>query len=300
MRPDFTRRRVAAGLAGLAGLSLAAPAVGLALPIPGLRSRPSPFKPIEDQIRGRLGVSAIDTASGRRISWRGGERFPMCSTFKLVAVAFVLARVDQGVETLSRKIRYTEGQLLPYAPVTRAHVADGELSLRDLCAAAVEQSDNTAANLILDAIGGPIGLTAWLRRIGDAHTRLDRMEPSLNTCIPGDPRDTTTPDAMAATLVKILTGTVLTPASREQLLAWMVACRTGETRLKAGLTPDWRAGDKTGTGDYGTTNDFAIFWPPRRRPIIVSALITGSIAERSECEAALADVGRAVEAAFYG
>ena len=297
MRPDVQRRSLILG-AGASALAVGWARGAKALPF--LSRAPSPFRPIEDQVRGRLGVAALDTASGRRIVYRAAERFPMCSTFKLLLAAFVLTRVDQGVESLGRRIAYGKDDLLGHSPVTTAHLKEGALTLGELCAAAVTESDNGAANLIFAQIGGPIGLTAWFRRLGDKITRLDRVEMALNTCVPGDPRDTTTPGVMVETLQKVLTGPVLTEASRARLIGWMNTSTTGLKRLRAGLTPDWRAADKTGTGDYGTVNDLAIFWPPKRRPILVAAFITGSIADVSACESALADVGRVVEAAFYG
>ena len=169
---------------------------------------------IEKRAGGRLGVAVLDTGSGARLLHRADERFPMCSTFKLLASAAVLKRVDAGEEALDRFIHYGHADLLEYAPVTKAHLASGGMTLGELCSAAIDWSDNTAANLILQAIGGPAGFTEFARSIGDSVTRLDRDEPTLNTAVPGDPRDTTSPLAMARDLQTVLLGTVLSDASR--------------------------------------------------------------------------------------
>ena len=264
----------------------------------GLAAARDPLAAIEAKVGGRLGVAALDVASGRRLGWRADERFPMCSTFKAMAVAAVLKRVDAGQERLNRFVRYTEADLLSYAPVTKAQVRDGGMKLADLCAAAVGFSDNTAANLILASIGGPAGWTGFVRSIGDGQSRLNRNEPTLNTAIPGDPRDTTTPAAMAADLQAVLLGHALAPASRDQLAAWMVAGQTGGARLRAGLPAAWRIGDKTGSGDRGTTNDIAVAWTPAG-PIVIACYLTGAeAAAASARDAAIADVGRLVAETF--
>jgi len=249
---------------------------------------------IEKRVGGRLGVAALETASGRRLLHREDDRFPLCSTFKWLLAARVLARVDAGQEQLTRFVPYGPGDLLEYAPITREHVKEGGLSVSALAEAAVEASDNTAANLLLVSIGGPAGLTAYLREIGDPETRLDRKEPELNSAIPSDPRDTTTPAAMVSDVQALLLGSRLTAPSRERLIGWLVGSTTGGARLRAGVPREWRVGDKTGTGNLGSTNDVAILWPRTGAPILVAAYLTDSHAEPAAREAALADVGRAV------
>jgi beta-lactamase class A len=233
---------------------------------------------IEAREGGRLGVTVLDTATGSKLEHRAGERFPMCSTFKLLAVAAALKLVDANTERLDRKIAYGPSDLLDYAPIAKAHVADGGMTLADLCAAAIDWSDNTAANLILDVIGGPAGFTQFARSLGDSQTRLDRNEPDLNAATPGDERDTTTPEAMAADMTRVLLGDVLSETSRRQLDAWLIGDKVGDKRLRAGLPPTWRIGDKTGTGDHGTANAIAIIWPPDRAPIIATVYYTESSA----------------------
>lgn len=248
---------------------------------------------IEKVSGGRLGVAVLDTASGAQFGYRLDERFPMCSTFKVLLVGAVLKRVDEGRENLSRVVHYTRGDVLEYAPVTRLHVAAG-MTVGALCEAAITLSDNTAANLLLETIGGPAGVTAFARRLGDGVTRLDRTEPTLNEALPGDPRDTSTPMWMLRDLQKLALGSVLAPPSRERFVGWLLACKTGEGRLRAGLPSDWKIGDKTGTGDRGTSNDLAVAWPPRERPLLIAVYLTSATMNRSTQNGEIAAVAGAV------
>jgi beta-lactamase class A len=241
----------------------------------------------------------LDTGSGQRLAQRGRERFPLTSTFKFLAAGHVLARVDRGEERLDRMVAYTQDDLVTYSPVTGPPVTgtpvtgqDAAMSIGALCDAAVTLSDNTAGNLLLDSFGGPAGLTAWLRGLGDDVTRLDRRETALNEARPGDARDTTTPEAMLGLMQALLPGEALTAPSRAQLAAWLVGCRTGDRRLRAGVPAGWRVGDKTGSGGNGTANDIGIIWPPGRKPILVAAYSTGSTAPEEARSAVLAEVGR--------
>lgn len=252
---------------------------------------------IEASVRGRLGVYVHDTHDDRVRSYRADERFPMCSTFKVLIAGTVLAKVDQGQESLERIIHYTKEDLLSYAPESKKHVDTG-MSVEALCEAAITLSDNTAANLILKTLGGPEGLTAYLRSIGDDVTRLDRWEPTLNESVPGDLRDTTTPKAMTETLERLTIGDALTVRSREQLTAWMVANTTGGERLRKVLPATWRVGDKTGTGERGSTNDIAVIWPAGRKPIVASVYLTETESSLDACNAAIAGVGQAIMAEF--
>ena len=253
---------------------------------------------IEAKLGGRLGLAVLDTVSGKRLSYRCDERFAMCSTFKLLLVADVLSRAGEGRLSLDRHIPYSAADLLDYAPFSREHLAEGSLSIADLCGAALEISDNTAANLLLGLIGGPEGLTDYLRGLGDAVTRLDRNEPDLNNNIPGDVRDTTKPDAMITTMSKILVGNALASSERGRLIGWMQRCRTGLGRLRAGLPSDWTAGDKTGSGNNGAINDVAILWPPGRGPILVAAYLSGSSSSAASLSTAHAKIGAIIAAEF--
>lgn len=254
---------------------------------------PGHWRAIERSVGGRLGVAVLDTTTGALSGHRLDERFAMCSTFKALAAALVLARVDAGQERLDRRVPIAQADLLEWAPEARRH-AGASMSVAELCEAAVTVSDNTAANLLLASLGGPAGLTAFLRRIGDATTRLDRDEPTLNEARPGDPRDTSTPRAMARTLRTLALGPALSEAGRAQWLRWMAANTTGARRLRAGVPPDWRVADKTGTGRLGTTNDVGLLWPPGRAPLVVVAYLTECSAPADAREAALAQVARGV------
>lgn len=249
---------------------------------------------IEQQLGGRFGVAALDTGSDRRISNRPNERFPMCSTFKFLAVAAVLQRVDENKEQLDRVAHYTSADILEYAPVTKAHLSEGGMTVEALCEAALTQSDNTAANLLLDTMGGTAGLTSFARTIGDEKTRLDRTEPTLNTAEPNDERDTTTPAAMLEDMRRILLGNVLSDASREKLENWMRANQTGHEQIRAGVPKDWVVGDKTGRGAHGSMNDIAILRPPKRAPILLTIYSVGSDAPAAKRMAGIASIAKAV------
>jgi beta-lactamase class A len=249
---------------------------------------------VERRLGGRLGVLALDTGTGQRIQHRASERFPMCSTFKLLLAGAVLDRIDKHLETPDRRIPYGEKDLLEYAPIAKEHVKEGAMTVAALCAAAVEYSDNAAANLLLETIGGPSKLTAYLRSLGDKVTRLDRTEPALNNGIPGDPRDTATPESMLHSTRALVLGEALSQNFQQQLQEWLIANTTGGKRLRAGLPTGWRVGDKTGTGKNGARNDVAVVWPPDRAPLVIVVFFIGSKAADPELEGAIAEAGRIV------
>ncbi|GAB3673006.1 class A beta-lactamase [Salinisphaera aquimarina] len=295
----ISRRVVVAGLLSLgpAGISLGALArdsdgAQTGAPADSLvDSLVDSLADLERRYGGRLGVAVFDTGSGHIATHRGDERFALCSTFKVLAAGYVLARVDRGEERLDRRIAYDQDDLVDYSPATGKHVGDG-MRLRDICEAAVTLSDNTAANLMLASLGGPAGLTAYLRSLGDDVTRLDRREPQLNYVEPGDPRDTTTPVAMLHTLRRLVLGRALSVASRDQLQTWLRANQTGDKRLRAGLPAQWRVGDKTGTGPNHEANDIAVVWPPERAPLVITAYYVGRDASDGDRDTVLAEVGR--------
>ena len=249
---------------------------------------------IEARVGGRIGVAALDTGSGRRLDYLADERFPMCSTFKFLAAAAVLKRVDEKQEQLDRFVSYDAKDILEYAPVTKAHLKEGGMTLGALCEAAIEQSDNTAGNLLLDAIGGPAGVTNFARSLGDQTTRLDRKEPDLNSAIPGDDRDTTTPGSMLTDMMRILTSDVLSRSSRRQLEDWLRGNQTGAAMIRAGIPTDWIIGDKTGRGANGATNDIAIMRPPDRAPVLLAIYSVGSTATANDRATAITEVAKIV------
>jgi beta-lactamase class A len=242
----------------------------------------APFVDLEKQHTGsRIGMTAIDPSTKRRIDYRSDERFIMCSTFKVLAVAAVLKRVDENKDQLDRFVRYGEAQLLTYAPVTRAHVKEGGMTLEALCAAAIEMSDNTAANLLLETIGGPAKWTEFARSLGDNVSHLDHTEPELNVAIAGKDNDTTTPAAMCGNLQRLFTSDFLTVSSRMKLEGWMQQGQTGIKMIRASVPADWKAGDKTGRSGDGATNDIAIVRPPEGGPIFI-AIYTADPSESQE------------------
>lgn len=222
---------------------------------------------------GRLGVGLADRRGLPLFAYRGDEAFPFCSTFKVLLVAAVLDRTRTEPGLLEERVTYGEKDLLAYAPVAREHLAEG-LTIAELCVAALQVSDNTAANLLLARLGGPAAVNRLARSLGDPAFRLDRIEPDLNTALPGDARDTTTPLSMAASLAKLAFGDVLAPPLRERLLEWMRGNTTGNASIRAGVPAGWTVGDKTGSGDYGTTNDIAVLWPPQGEPVVLALYFT--------------------------
>lgn len=252
---------------------------------------------VETRLDARVGVSILNVENGREWQYRADERFPLTSTFKLLACAAVLHKVDRESETLDRRITYRSDDLVTYSPITEKHVDSG-MTIGELCEAALHLSDNTAANLVLDVLGGPDVLTAYLRDIGDDVTRLDRIEPDLNAATPGDARDTTTPNAMRATLTYLLFGDALSLESRQLLEDWLTGNQVGGPLLRAGLPDDWKIADRTGAGGFGSRAIVAVIWPPERKPVIVAIYITQTAASMEERNAAIADLGQEIAAAI--
>ncbi|MGB5346217.1 MAG: class A beta-lactamase [Woeseia sp.] len=235
---------------------------------------------MEQQINGRIGAFAVDTGSGRQVGHRADERFAMASTFKVLLVAAVLAEVDAGRLSLDDKFTLDDTEIQSYSPIIGELQADEEISLLALCRASVVISDNTASNMLLDLVGGPPGLTRFLRGHGDSTTRLDRYEVELNTNLPDDARDTTTPAAIAASLQRLLLteglADGLSDESRTLLQDWLKSSTTGLKRLRAGIPAGWQVGDKTGYGGNGAVNDVAIVWPPGRPPVVIAVYMSGT------------------------
>jgi beta-lactamase class A len=248
----------------------------------------------ERAIGGRIGLFAENQATGARIVWRADERFHMCSSFKASLAAAVLARVDRGEERLDGPVRYSEKDILPdvSAPVAKANLAKGELSVGELCQAAVERSDGACANLLLARIGGPSALTAFWRETGDAVSRQDDYEPVTTRA--GAIEDTTTPSAMAGSLRRFLLGDVLSPASREQLTSWMRDCKTGRDLLRAGMPTGWTVADKTGNDGKAMLVDIAVAWPGAGKPLLITAYIDGGPVTTGEVRRLMANIGSLV------
>lgn len=228
---------------------------------------------LEKYSQGRLGVALINTKDNSQITYRGEERFAMASTSKVMAVAAVLKASEKQAGLLDKNITIKKSDLVTYSPITEKHLTTG-MTLAELSAATLQYSDNTAMNKILDYLGGPAKVTQFARSINDVTYRLDRKEPELNTAIHGDPRDTTSPIAMAKSLQALTLGDALGQSQRQQLVTWLKGNTTGDNSIKAGLPKHWVVGDKTGSGDYGTTNDIAVIWPENHAPLILVVYFT--------------------------
>lgn len=288
------RRNFIAGLAVVLTAPVSLGAIARAATSPTRFDGLAPkIRRIETESGGRFGVACRISGTGEQFGYREKELFPMCSTFKMLAASLVLHRVDGGIEQLDRRVKVPKTAVVANSPVTKNH-AGGEMTMAEICEAAVTVSDNGAGNLMLDSFGGPAQLTAYLRSLGDKVTRLDRIEPELNESLPGDERDTTSPAAMAGTVERLTLGDRLSQKSRAQLVDWLVANKTGDERIRAGLPKGWRCGDKTGTGEQGSTNDAAVIWPASGHPIVMSVYLTGTKEVLAKRNAAIASVSRAL------
>jgi beta-lactamase class A len=295
------RRRLAAAALAVAALTLTAcGAEPEATTAPTQTIKPAAFAPfteLEAKYGARLGVFAVDTGSGRTVGQRDGERFPIASTFKGLACGALLREHPLSTGYFDQVIRFPATDIVANSPITEKRVDTG-MTVAELCHAAITVSDNTAGNQLLKLLGGPEGFTAFVRSIGDPTTRLDRWETDLNTAIPGDDRDTTTPAALAADYRALVVDDVLAQPERDQLTAWLVANTTGAARIRAGLPADWRVGDKTGTPAYGTALDVAVTWPPGRAPLVIAVLSTKSEPHAEPANALVADATKAALAAL--
>jgi beta-lactamase class A len=248
---------------------------------------------------GRLGVAAIDTGSGRELRLDAGSLYPLASTFKLLLAAFVLKLAERDELSLDEELPFGPGDLLDNSPTVEANLTRGRLPIRQLCAAIIEVSDNSAANILLRRTGGPEALTRFIRACGDSVTRLDRFEMELGSNLPGDPRDTTSPAAMAALARRIVLGDILQEENRTRLQTWLKKSVPGPDRLKAGLpSPPWLVGHKTGTAANGGINDVAIGWRSGKPPIVIACYLSGGTAAPPARFAAHAAVGTLVAETF--
>jgi beta-lactamase class A len=255
------------------------------------------FAALEHRYGGRLGVCARTASGALQVGYRADERFAFCSTFKVILASAVLARCARSPGLLDQRIRYTQRELVHYSPISSQHVATG-MTVAELCAAALRYSDNSAANQLIKLVGGPAAVTAYARSIGDITFRLDRWETALNTAIPGDPRDTTTPAAMTRTVNTLVLGDILPAPQRTQLQTWLRGNTTGNQRIRAGVPSDWQVGDKTGTGDHGTANDVAVLWQPSHEPIVLTVFHTREVADAKPSDDVIAAAARIVAETF--
>lgn len=269
------------------GASSATAAAEPSMGTPSAAGMDAGFARLEGRFHARLGVYAVDTGTGRVVSYQADRRFAYCSTFKVLATGVLLRR---GAP-LGKVIRYRQSDLVDYSPITSRHVATG-MTLEAIMEAAIEYSDNTAANLLLEQLGGPRGLQAALRGIGDATTHSDRNQPTVDTAIPGDTRDTSTARALGDDLRQFVLGHLLSPGNRQLLTGWLMRNTTGGPYIRAGVPRGWKVGDKTGNGDWGTRNDIAVAWPPHGAPVVIAVLSSRGSRDAASDDALIADATR--------
>ena len=245
----------------------------------------------ESALQARVGIAVFDANTGITWNYRGDERFPLNSTHKTFSCAALLAKVDKKSLSLDQSVSIGKEMLVTYSPITEKSLSPETITLGKVCQAAVSYSDNTAANVVFDAIGGSAGFNVYMRSIGDELTRLDRKEPELNEGTPGDARDTTTPNAIVNSLKQILLGDVLSVSSRSELTQWMLDDQVAGALLRASLPSDWRIADKTGAGGYGSRSIVGVIWPPSKQPLVVGIYITQTKASIQASNQAIARIG---------
>lgn len=271
---NLTRRH----LVILAGAALLCPSVLLHAAPGTTTDAQAQLAALEQAAGGRLGVSALHVGSGARVAYRADERFPMCSTFKSMLAAAVLARSTSDAHLLDKRVRYEAKELVTYSPITEKHLSEG-MTVAELCAATLQYSDNSAANFLMKILGGPQAVTAYARSIGNEVFQLERWETELNSAIPGEIRDTTSPAATVHSLQHLLLGTSLPAQQRQQLDTWMRGNTTGDQRIRAGVPAGWSVADKTGSGAHGSVNDIGVAWPPTGAgsPLVIAVYYTREV-----------------------
>lgn len=245
------RRRIL--IAGAASAALAT------VRVPQSHAAPDPeadLAALEQRHNAKVGLHGLNLGSGRSLDHNADDLFATCSAFKAYVAGAILRKAQNGELKLSDEVSK----------------AGGAVPLSQLCAAAVRQSDNTATNLMLEILGGPEAITDFARSVGDDRTWMVRWEPELNTAYPGDPRDTTSPRAMGTGFANMLTGNVFDESHRAQLYEWMSTIVTGDDRIRAGMPPGWTVADKTGTGDYASTNDIGVAFGPNGERLLLAVM----------------------------
>ncbi|OIJ27340.1 class A beta-lactamase [Nocardioides luteus] len=285
--PILSRRAL---LGGAATAAVVATTAGAGGSVAYAADSPS-IDALEQKHQRHLGVWAQNVRTGRVVEHRADERFPMLSTFKTLLVSAILR--DLPARTLQQRLTWDDADVVVNSPVTSLTTRNG-LTVAQLAEATMTRSDNTAANELLQLIGGPAGVTSLARSLGDTVSRLDRWEPDLNSAIPGDPRDTTSPRAIARTYTKLVLGDALGGADRDQLLTWMLANQSTVSRFGAGVPAGWRLADKTGGGDYASRNDVGVTWTPDGAPIVIAALTRSDDPAAPPLDAPLADIAATV------
>lgn len=223
---------------------------------------------LENESNGKIGISVINTANNKQLQSRGNETFSIQSTVKAIIAGAILKQSMNDPTLLDKKIHYQQSDIVFWSPITEKNVEQG-LTISELCAAAVSYSDNTATNLLITQLGGTQAVTDFARTLGDNFFRLDNYEPNMNS-EPNDPRDKSTPNAMANNLQQLLFGDILGVSQKDLFATWLKNNTTGDNQIRAGVPKGWVVGDKTGSGSYGITNDIGVLYPPNAEPIIVA------------------------------
>ncbi|MER2515064.1 MAG: class A beta-lactamase [Candidatus Accumulibacter phosphatis] len=252
----------------------------------------------ENALQARVGMTVFDANTGTTWQYRGDERFPLNSTHKIFSCAALLAKVDGKSLSLDQSVSISKEMLVTYSPITEKSLSPQTMTFGEVCRAAVSYSDNTAANVVFDAIGGTTGFNSYMQSIGDDQTRLDRKEPELNDATPGDERDTTTPNDIVSSLRKILLGNGLSVSSRNVLTQWMLDDQVAGALLRASLPSNWKIADKTGAGGYGSRSIVAVIWPPSKQPVVVGIYVTQTKASLQASNEAIARIGAALKEAI--
>lgn len=277
---------------------------------------------------GRIGFAALHVESGECVEINADAAFPMASTYKIPIAIQLLSRVDRGEISLADRIEVTEPDLRIGSELSLLLDSPPEaaFALRHLLDLSLSVSDNTAADLVLRAAGGPGAVSRRMRELGAADVRIDRdslhvlldlagaspqqpprsidefqrliggVKPETQSrtvdAFDQDPRDTTTPKAMALLLARLARGEALSPKSTTRLLAMMVRAR-GSARIRAAL-PDSiaRPAVKSGTLLGANTcfvNDIGIITLPQDRGhLVIAAYIAKSNRPVAECESVIA------------
>lgn len=252
------------------------------------------LKQEETRLPGKIGMSIVNAEGQPIFGYRQSERFPLTSTFKVLACAALLDRLHKTSGSLDKTVTIKPDELQSYSPITKSYVAPATITLQTLCAAAVSYSDNTAGNSILAYLGGPEAVTRFMRKSGDTVTRLDRTEPTLNEATPGDERDTSTPERMASGLHKLLATPLLKPSYRTVLEGWMREDKVADNLLRAALPKGWTIADKTGAGGYGSRAIIAGVYPVGEPPVYMAIYITQTDAEMKVSDGVIKKIGERV------
>lgn len=250
------------------------------------------FSALEEKYNSVIGVYAIDTENNKTIEYNADLRFAYCSTHKVFTVAELLRK--KSLDELRKIKHYKDEDILSYAPITKNHVADG-MTWEEICQAALRVSDNTAANLILEEIGGVKAFRKFLRRIGDKITFPARNEPELNFFAPDDIRDTSTPRQMALNLQKYILGNELSNKKKKLLIDWMSNNSITDTLIKAGVPKNYSVTDKSGSGaNYATRNDIAVIYTPNHKPVVIAIMTRSKNVDAQFDDALIADITKII------